>query len=88
MCVCVCVCVVCVCVCVCVCGVCVVCVCVCVCVCVYHAPYFHQYSECNIHFPFVPTVLRPNADHDIILVVSRSIEFLWTSDQLVAETFA
>jgi len=55
---------------------------------VYQTPYFHQNSECHIHFPFIPTALRPNADHGIILKVSRSVELLWTSDQLIAETFA
>jgi hypothetical protein len=42
-----------------------------VCVCM-QAPYFHQNSESNIHFPFVPTTLRPNAGHGLILEVSRS----------------
>jgi len=40
---------------------------VCVCVCVFmQAPYFHQYSESTIHFPFVPTALRPNVGHGLI----------------------
>jgi len=52
-----------------------------------------QAAHLYMHF-FPPVTLRPNAGHGLlILEVSRShttthqsVGFLWTSDQLVAET--